>query len=336
MGKTLNIWDDDFWSLASLTDAINILPHVPSQCEEMNIFQTEGISTTTVSAEYKNGEIFLVPNKPRGAAGTPNKTIKRTGRAFETLHLPVTDQVLAGAVQGIRKFGSDNETETVESVANDKLEHMRQSLNATKEFHRLGALKGALYDSDGSTLIINFYTEFGIAEPTQTFDFSSDADDIRIQCHTLTRTIEAAIQGYGMSMVGVFCSDSFFDELISHSTIKDTYKNWVEAKQLRNNLAWRDFYYAGCLFVNYRGTVSSQDFVPDDYARAFPMGTNGLIKEYYAPADYEQAINTIGLPFYASSEKLPHNKGRELEAQSNPFMICHRPQALIKLSMTTT
>jgi hypothetical protein len=336
MGKVLNVWEDDFWSLNSLTDSINVLPYVPSMCEELGIFQVEGVATVAISAEYKDGNIYLVPNKPRGAPGTPNSTTKRVGRSFETLHLPLTEQVLAESVQGIRRFGSDNETETVQMKANDKLAEMKQHLNATKEYHRIGAITGKLLDSDGTTELLDLFSEFSITEPTQDFDFSSDADDVRVQCMTLTRTIQAALAGMPMTRVGVFCSDSWFDELISHSSVKDTYKYHSEATALRTNLAFRTFEFAGCLFVNYRGSVSSVDFIEDDYARAFPMGAPGLFKEYYAPANYEQTVNTIGLPFYASSERMPHNKGRELEAQSNPLMLCHRPSTLIKLSMTTT
>lgn len=335
--QTMNdVWNEDFWGLTALTDAVNILPYVPKQCDAMGIFKKQGISTLTVSAEYKNGGIYLVPTSPRGAPGTPNAITKRTGRAFSTMHLCLNDAIKADDVQGVRAFGSATNTETVQGRVNDKMQEMKNHISATLEYHRLGALKGCLMDADGTTTILNLYTEFGIAEPTKDFDFSSDAKDVRVQCQELTRLIALELGEYPMSGVGVFCSDSWFDQLIQHESVQETYKNYPEALRLRDNLAWQTFTFAGCTFVNYRGDVSSQHFVPDNTARAFPLGSGGLFGEYYSPADYNETVNTIGLPFYAKSDDMKFNKGKEIEVQSNPLMLCHRPQTLYKLTMTTT
>ena len=45
----------------------------------------------------------------------------------------------------------------------------------------------------------------------------------------------------------------------------------------------------------------------------------------------EERVNTLGLPFYSSSKLLDHDKGVELEAQSNPAHLNTRPKASIKL-----
>ncbi|WP_430270541.1 major capsid protein [Pseudoalteromonas piscicida] len=45
-------------------------------------------------------------------------------------------------------------------------------------------------------------------------------------------------------------------------------------------------------------------------------------------------MNTIGLPFYSSTDRLKHGKGMELEAQSNPIILNTRPGACIRLVET--
>ena len=336
MGTVLDVWNESFWSLTELSDAIMILPYTPRMVESMGVFVKKSITTTSVSVEYKNGELQLVGNQPRGVEGKLNTITKRVGRSFNCLHLPLIDAVKADDVQGIRAWGQNTVTETVQGKVNDKLAEMKGHIDATLEWHRLGAIKGVLLDADGATEILNIYTEFGIAEPTQDFDFSSDSADVRQQCMELKRTILGQIGGYSMSMVGVLCSDEWFDKLIQHASVKDTFKYFNEAARLRDNLAYETFDFAGCRFVNYRGNVSSQAYVPANTARAFPLGTNGLFTEYYAPADYEETVNTPGQQFYAKSEMMKFNKGREIEVQSNPLMLCHRPQSCIKLTMTTT
>jgi len=337
MAANMNdIWEGDFWGLTELTDAINIVPYVPGMADQMNIFQKKAITTLTVSIEYKDGEVYLVPNTDRGSPGTPNQTPRRTGRPFSIMHNQLDDQVLADDVQGIRAFGKSTEAETVQDKVNEKLEGMKQKLSATQEWYRLGALKGIILDSDGTTEIENLFTAFGITAPTQDFDFSSDATPVREQCRTLKRTILNAIGGYSMSSVGAFCSDSFFDQLTQNSTVNDTYKYFQDARQMRENLAYEVFEFGGVTWVNYRGNVSDNAFVADDTAKAFPLGTNGLFGEYYGPADYTETVNTPGLQFYAKSEQMAMDKGKNIEAQSNPLMLCHRPSSLVALTMTTT
>jgi hypothetical protein len=45
-----------------------------------------------------------------------------------------------------------------------------------------------------------------------------------------------------------------------------------------------------------------------------------------------ETVNTIGLPYYAKQERIPFDKGVQLELQSNPLHICTKPRAIIKLT----
>ncbi len=44
-------------------------------------------------------------------------------------------------------------------------------------------------------------------------------------------------------------------------------------------------------------------------------------------------VNTIAIPYYASREKLQHDKGWSLHAQSNVLPVALRPLALATLKM---
>ena len=52
----------------------------------------------------------------------------------------------------------------------------------------------------------------------------------------------------------------------------------------------------------------------------------------FAPANYAETVNTIGLPYYAKSRMLDFDKGVEIEAQSNVLNIATRPTALVELT----
>ena len=52
----------------------------------------------------------------------------------------------------------------------------------------------------------------------------------------------------------------------------------------------------------------------------------------FAPAPYNETVNTVGLPYYAKAKEMEFGKGVEVEAQSNPLNICLRPTALVEVT----
>ncbi|WP_342006773.1 major capsid protein [Stutzerimonas balearica] len=87
-------------------------------------------------------------------------------------------------------------------------------------------------------------------------------------------------------------------------------------------VTWKEFY----------GKVGSISFIGENDAYLIPIGVSELFITRYAPADYMETVNTIGLPLYAKQELMRMNKGVALEAQSNPLNLCTKPRAVIKLT----
>ena len=63
-----------------------------------------------------------------------------------------------------------------------------------------------------------------------------------------------------------------------------------------------------------------------------PEGVAGLFITRFAPADYLDTVNTLGLPYYADSQP-KGRKGVKLEVQSNPLHLCLVPGAIIELKL---
>ena len=49
----------------------------------------------------------------------------------------------------------------------------------------------------------------------------------------------------------------------------------------------------------------------------------------FAPADYIETVNTIGLPRYAKQWPRLNGKGIDMEVQMNAMSWCTRPEALL-------
>ena len=86
------------------------------------------------------------------------------------------------------------------------------------------------------------------------------------------------------------------------------------------------------MWREYRGSVGGISFIGDDDAYLVPTGIADMFITRFAPADYMETVNTMGLPYYAKQEPMRMNKGIELETQSNPISLCTRPDAIVKLT----
>ena len=97
-------------------------------------------------------------------------------------------------------------------------------------------------------------------------------------------------------------------------------------------LTGKGFTYGGVTFRDCSDEIDGKPLVADGKANFYPVA-KGLFTTYYAPANWNETVNTVGLPFYAKTEPRSMGKGFDLEVQSNPVCICHVPAALAELSI---
>lgn len=326
----LDVFKGDAFSSMSLTASINKLPFVPGLIGKMGIFKPKGIRTTTAFMEEKGGTLKFIPNGRRGGPASLHNSGKRTARSVPMPHLVLEDEILADDVQNIRAFGSETELEAVAAVVNDHLEEMKLNHQSTLEWYRVQALHGKVLDSDASTELVDLYDMFGVTESTVNFNFGTD--DIREQITDVLRVIETELGGLGFGGVQFICGNDWWDAFIGDSDVATAFARWEDGRALRDDFRFTGFSFAGATFVNYRGSVGGQAFVASATARAFPLGTNGLFQELYAPADFMETVNTTGLPMYAKQLTLDFDRGIRLHTQSNPLPICLKPKTLVKIT----
>jgi len=336
----LNPFDQDAFNMTSLTQAINILPNRYGRVGQLGLFTDKGVRTRTIIVEEQNGVLNLLPTLPVGAPGTQNKLGKRIVRTFSVPHIPLDDAILPSEYEGIREFGSETNMKALAGVMNDHLQAARTKFDITLEHLRMGALKGIILDADGSTLY-NLYTEFEISPETQDFDLDSTSPvvDVAAKCRAVIRYIEDNLKGEVMSGVRCLCDATFFDALISHPSVVAVYQNWSGAAVLAGVDPRKGFTFAGITFEEYRGVATDKDgnsrlFIASGNGHCFPEGTQQSFNTIYAPGDFIETVNTIGIPLYSKQEARKFNRGIDLHIQSNPLPICYRPAILVKVTKT--
>lgn len=334
----LDIFNNDAFSVQSLTKAINLTPYQPMLIGSMGLFSEEGITTTTLSIEKRGTTLSLVPTAARGAPGRPESNDKSTLVPISTVHLPQRGAVVADEVQNVRAFGSETELETVQNLVNNKLAKMRRNLDVTIEWQRIGAIKGQVLDSDGTTVLLDLNTAFGTSQQTKDLVLDNDATKVKQKIVEATRLVETALGGVMHGGMIALCGTAFFDALVGHPAVEKAYDRYLESQFLRTTQRNQEgtgpgFPFVGVQWQEYKGAVSNQTFVGANDAYLIPMGVPDLFVTHFAPADYMETVNTVGLPYYAKQEMMRMNKGVELEAQSNPISICTRPNVVVKLTI---
>jgi len=332
----LDVFTSDAFSMVSLTEAIAKLPYVPSYLGKKGLFAQKGITTTTAVLDEKDGVVSLIPTAARGSRPNAAARSDRNARSFVIPHIPLNEAVMADDVQNIRAFGSETTMQTVAGLVNERLGDMKQSFEATWEYHRVGAISGVILDADGTTEIYDLFDEFGLTEHEVEFDFSDATTDVKQLCTDVIRLIQDALGAAPYTGIEALCGDDFFDALTSHAKVVEAYERWQTGEFLRTQQNETGFPFGGVYWRNYRGSVGSVSYIDADTARFFPLGVPKLFAQYNAPANFVETVNTIGRPIYVKQRRMDFDTGVELHAQSNPLFMCTRPQCLIKGTRTTT
>ncbi len=326
------IFEDDAFSVSSLTAAINDQEYLPGRISSLGLFREEGISTLTVQIEKDGDTLALVPAGERGTSGLVVGGTKRQLIPFNTVHLPERFTIKADEIQGIRAFGTRSELQAVQDVVNKRLAKARRQLDATHEFQRMGALNGQVLDADGKTVLLDIYKTFGVQRKKLPMGLGNPDTELRVRAGEALDMQEEALGSITSSGSRAFCGKNFWNKLIVHKSVKETYLNTMQAASLRGD-ARESFEFGGIVWERYRGKIAGMSFVHDDKALLIPEGVPDLYISSFAPADYMETVNTQGIPYYSKIEPLPFNKGVAGEAQSNPLHMCTRPLAQILLEM---
>ena len=342
----LDIFNDDAFSVVSLTDAIRDIKPRSSRIGDLGLFSTSSVTTLTVAIERIGDILQLVAPTPRGGPGEVRDDPKRTLEDIRIPHFQRDWSVMADEVQGIRAFGSETELETVQAKVAEKIGYNMADLDLTDEYSRIGAVQGIVTYKGGTSL--NLFTKFGVSQPAEV-DFDLDNAPpgegvLRQACTDIIRSMRAALGGVSFGYVHAFVGDDFFDDLLKHKEVRDTYKNWGEAQILRESYVGKNrgenpiFEFGGIIFENYGAIESSGDGasigIATDKAKFFPVGVEGMFRTYYAPADYIETVNTLGRPTYAKQWPMPNDKGINGETQRNVLHIPTRPGALLRAKRT--
>lgn len=335
---TLDVFDGDAFRTIDMISALERVPYVPSYLGSLSIFANEPIITDTATIEKREKTLSLIKTSPRYTPPAQGVKDHRDLRAFRTVRLKKEDTMNAGEIANVRAFGTATDLETLQGEILRREIKLRDEMELTLEFHRLGAVQGILLDSDGSVLY-NWFDEWGITQPAE-IDFDLDAASpasgvLRKACNAVLRTMQRAAKGSwipGRTEIYALAGDAFWDDLTAHVEVRQTFLNWQAAADLREANAFQTFRFGSITWVNYRGTDdNSQVAIGTDKVKFFPVGANGVFQQVLSPGESFDEVNTLGQQFYPHTiPDRDRNEKVTIDLASYPLHMCTHPAMLLR------
>ncbi len=332
----LDVFNSAAFNTRALTGAINLLSPKYGRLAQMGLFGTKSVNNNLIAVERKTQSLKVLPSVEWGGPATKGGKRSRELIPLSIPHIPVEDRILAKDVQGVRGFGQESQTETIQDMMNEKLADLNDALDITEEFMRWGCLNGSVVDGNALELL-NLFTAMGITQEEQDVVLGTAGTNIEKAIADLKRYFEANSQGLMIGGIHVFCSDGWWDAFKVHSKVSALYQYYVTNNQnpagdYRNKfVAWGvTFENVSGSWTNYAGDTVLQ--VPTDEAIAIPTGT-GIFQTFYAPADFIETVNTPGQPRYAKQAvDAKYQRYVDVLAESNPLPFCERPDLIVSLT----
>lgn len=340
------------YNATQLTQEINRYPTLYGLMNALGIFPSEAISSRVVEIRFEDGVLVVLGATEVGAPG--ETTERETGDSvfLGIPHFPHLESVLARDLQdfldvvGGRKVPKQWATELAK-----RLKLVRNLHAITREYLRLGALRGNVIDGRGR-LVVNLFQAFKITPKTIDFALGTAATDVIGNCSQLVDYYGENMKGETMTGVEVICGRTWFNKFVQHPKVEKYWLQTLNAGQLANierlrlGGSWgRVFEFQGIAYREYTGTIPVRDPITgkittvrnmgENEARAYPTGTSNTFVTYDGPVDHMAYVNQPGQEVFISPELLKHGEGVEFKSQSNALPICRRPEFLVDCSTTT-
>lgn len=340
----LDFLKDPRYSVRNVSDAIMKVPNEYSMLSQLGLFPEQGIRTTYVEIEMKEGFLNLIPTSQRGSPAPEKKRSNRSTRVLKTYFMQQNDTIRPSDLQNLPAFGqlgSEQFMEQFDDVLSERFVELQRGYRQTHEYMRWGALRGDVLDADG-TALYNCYTEMGESQTSIDFKFATTSSDtIMAASKEARRFMEQNLLGETMGRQLYLCSAEFFDKVVTHPVHSKIYENNPVGKPnpLLEDLGVTYFQHGTATYIEHNGqasylnadgTTATRRFIPANECIIVPLGTQQVFRSYFSPGEMLEAVNMPGQSMYVSLKELDHGGGIEIHTESAPLFLVQKPRLVLR------
>ncbi len=307
MSLIVDVVNGDGFKLSEMTMAINKVETVPNQLGALDIYQPSSIRSDHMMLDVTEGSIRLVRTSSRGEPiESRDKARKAKMKSFFTGRLALKDRIRASDLAFLREVGTADQprelaSELAERQSGDN--GLMADIDTTKEFQRLGGLRGKLYDTEGS-LLYDYFAELGVAEPSVVnINFATLTEGAlrNYIVDNIKRPMKKSAKGARFSKVIGLCGSSAYDKLNANPEYRETFLNQQAAAELRGDHTEAPVMFAGVEWVEYVGTDDDTTVAMGDNEIIFiPAGKgNTVFKQVQSPGEKFSDLGKKGEEWYS-------------------------------------
>lgn len=338
MALITDIFAQNAWGAIEFhEEVVEKVDHKPQLLGSLNLFEPIYSRSRTIAVASRDRTMSLIPTSENGAPPAELIPPGAKIRSFDAVRLAKGSTVYAIEMAGVLALPFDQQTKEVAQEVADRSAYILDDLELTWEHMRFGAIQGRVVDADGSTVLFDWYSEWGISEPPEIdFALSVATTDVRKICRDVKRTMQKAAKGVWTpaTRVAALCGDSFFDALLNHPQVKETKLATEKASMLENIEGYSAIEIEGITFINYRGTDDGTKIsIGTTKVRFFPVGARGAFKVGWAPAsEFKPYVNQRGREYYGLllEDKSGRDEWDRIEIYSYPLFVPTRPEMLLR------
>lgn len=343
----LNIVENDAFSLVSMTEASNKIEFVPNQLGSMGIFSPAPIRAKTLVFDVRSGAVRLVKTSSRGEPiESRDKRRKAQLKSFHTGRLALKDRITADDLAFLREFGTEDQPKELASEIGLRLNSdgngLMGDLDLTKEFMRLGAIRGKLYDTDGA-LLYDYFAEMNVSEPSVlTLNMSTlVGGKFRTTIvDGVKRYMKKNAKGARYSKIIALCGSDAYDKVHENQEFREAHLAQVKANELLGDHTEKPTNFAGVEWVEYQGTDddTTVDLAADEVI-FIPAGTgNTVFKHVQAPGEKFSHLGQMGKEYYSwmKWEDDVDPSWVDVHLASYLLMLNTRPEMVRRATVTTS
>lgn len=330
--------------MTDYTDEVLLIPNEYGLINRMGLFNSEGITQTSVTFDRTVESLATLEDKRRGERQTYSKDPDNKTHSAFVPHFPFDDFITVDDVQGVRRNGTSDMVETVANVRMKKLERIRKSHAATLEKARMEAIMGNVYSPNSTSNVSSWYTEFGVTQKVISSELDQSTTDVIATNEEGIAHIQDNIgDGSMVEDFVVLCSPTYFSALVAQEGVVEAYRSYLNANQAGGGQVARDrissggnrtLNHGGATYVEYRASYGGVPLIPAGEAYMVPRGVDGLFASYFSPAYKLTLANTFGEELYVFESEMGNDTGWKLESESSHIHIPKRPEAVVKFTLT--
>lgn len=338
------------YTSAEITEAINEINRTYGKINAMGVFNRENIGSTLVKITINKGELIILPVSERGAPATNDQNDESKTVYVECAHITHKGTILPDDIQNFMDIIARQPVKrTVEGEVAKKLGRHRQTHDQTLEFMEMSVIKGVWRDGKGRT-VMDWFNFFGATKKQIFFNLADANTDLIAKTDELSNHIFDNLSDDTSDGVVTLVSREFYNGFIQHPKYEKFYDKTDAMNRLANmpyqvqgGARGRRTVFGGVVFEEYNGQVTRFDkdgggvrvkerMIASGLGHAIPTGTQDTFCTYFGSPYTVTGANDDGQDIYVTRHDLPHEEGVELKSQSNPLIICKRPQALVEVS----